>query len=121
MSKAVSNLLAPVPTTTALQAPQQPPVDLAPMQRGLAEIQKQHRELREQITTQSQSLQRVEDQLSHVATATDRNTREQQELVEEIQSMGKRQSRFSTIVLILLLLSIAANVVLYLLIKHIIQ
>lgn len=121
VAKAVSNLLGQVPDPDVEKTPPTPPVDLVPMQRGLAEIQKQHRELREQLTTQNVSLQRVEDQLSHVATATDRNTREQQELVEEIQAMGKRQSRFSTIVVILLLISIAANVLLYLLMKHVIQ
>ena len=115
VAKAVTNLLAP-----QHNEPPQPPVDLVPVQRGLVEIQKQHRELREQIATQNVSLQRVEDQLAHVATATDRNTREQQELVEEIQLMGKRQSRFSIVALLLLLLSIAANVLLFLLIKHII-
>ncbi len=115
VAKAVTNLLAP-----QHNEPPQPPVDLVPVQRGMAEIQKQHRELREQIATQNVSLQRVEDQLVHVATATDRNTREQQELVEEIQLMGKRQSRFSIVAIILLLLSIAANVALFLLIKHII-
>ena len=115
VAKAVTNLLAP----QHHDEPAPPPVDLVPVQRGLVEIQKQHRELREQIATQNVSLQRVEDQLSHVATATDRNTREQQELVEEIQLMGKRHSRFSTIAIILLLLSIAANVVIFLLMKHI--
>ena len=60
----------------------------------------------------------MEDQLAQVRTATDRNTLEQQELIEEMQSMAKRQSRFATIMLILLLLSLVANVLLYLQFRH---
>ncbi len=116
VAKAVSNLLAPMPTSAI--APAQERVDIAPVERGLLELNRQHRELREQLTSQNVSLQRVEDQLAQVRTATDRNTLEQQELIEEMQSMAKRQSRFATIMLILLLLSLVANVLLYLQFRH---
>ncbi len=116
VAKAVSNLLAPMPTSAI--TPAQERVDIAPVERGLLELNRQHRELREQLTSQNVSLQRVEDQLAQVRTATDRNTLEQQELIEEMQSMAKRQSRFATIMLILLLLSLVANVLLYLQFRH---
>lgn len=116
VAKAVSNLLAPLPRT-AIPAAQEK-VDIAPVERGLLELNRQHRELREQMATQNVSLQRVEDQLAQVRSATDRNTLEQQELIEEMQSMAKRQSRFATLMLILLLLSLAANVLLYLQFRH---
>lgn len=116
VTKAVTNLLTPPPTTAITPAVQK--VDLAPVERGLVELHKQQRELSSQIAEQNQSIQRVEQQLGLVRTATDRNTLEQQELIEEMQKMEKRQSRFATIFLILLLLSLAANVLLYLQYKH---
>ncbi len=111
LAKTVSNLLAPTHSTAMTPAVQK--VDIAPVERGLVELNKQHRELREQVAAQNQGLQRVEDQLMHVRTATDRNTLEQQELIEEMQNMEKRQGRFALIILLLLLLSLAANALLY--------
>lgn len=109
VAKAVTNLLAP---TTAI-APTVQKVDIAPVERGLLELNRQQRELREQVAAQNAGLQRVEDQLMHVRTATDRNTLEQQELIEEMQKMEKRQGRFAMIMVFLLLLSLAANALLY--------
>jgi hypothetical protein len=111
VAKAVSNLLAPAHTTAIAPAVQK--VDIAPLERRLLDLNKQHRELSEQVAAQNQGLQRVEDQLMHVRTATDRNTLEQQELIEEMQKMEKRQGRFALIILFLLILSLAANALLY--------
>jgi hypothetical protein len=78
---AISNVLTPRP-----QAPPPPPkVDLAPLESSLAELQTQHRGLREQVMEQNASLKRVEDQLEMVREATDRNTLEQQELLEDLK------------------------------------
>jgi septal ring factor EnvC (AmiA/AmiB activator) len=55
-----------------------PPVNLEPLEDSLAELQTQHRDLRNQIVDQNTSLKRVEDQLEMVREATDRNTLEQQ-------------------------------------------
>jgi hypothetical protein len=80
---AVSNLLAP------RSHPQQAPkVNLAPLEEGLTELQVQHRSLCEQVVEQNTSLKRVEDQLQHVREATDRNTLEQQELLEDLKAFS---------------------------------
>ena len=88
IATAVSNLLTPHPH------PQTPPpsakLDLVPIEDGLAELQTQHQNLRDQVTEQNNSLKRVEDQLEMVREATDRNTLEQQELLEDLKAFGNK-------------------------------
>jgi hypothetical protein len=60
----------------------------------------------------------VEDQLEMVREATDRNTLEQQELIEDLKGVGNKVKLFSLIALGLLAVSVVINVVLYL---HIIK
>jgi hypothetical protein len=111
---AVSNVLGP-------QAPPPPPpVDLMPIHDGLAELRMQYRALRDQAVEQNGSLKRVEDQLEMVREATDRNTLEQQELMEDLKAVGNKVKMFALMGLTLLGLSIAVNVFLYLQIRHII-
>jgi hypothetical protein len=112
---AVSNVLAPYPQMN--QPP--PPVDLEPIEDGLAELQMQHRALRNQFLEQNTSLKRVEDQLETVREATDRNTLEQQELLDDLKAVRKRVNRFAILALGLLAVSAALNVVLYLHMRHI--
>jgi len=110
VGSAVSNLLSPhLPPP-----PPPPPVNLAPMQDGLAELQSQHRELRDQVVEQNSSLKRVEDQLEMVREATDRNTLEQQELMEDLKGVGTKVNVVALIALGLLAVSILINIVLYL-------
>ena len=114
---AISNVLTPRP-----QAPPPPPkVDLAPLESSLAELQTQHRGLREQVMEQNASLKRVEDQLEMVREATDRNTLEQQELVEDLRSVGGRVSTFAIVGLVLLLISLGLNVWLLIQLQHILR
>jgi len=82
VATAVANLIAPRPRT---QPPPPAKVDLAPLEEGLASLQAQHRSLREQMIEQNASLRRVEDRLDMVREATDRNTLEQQELLEDLR------------------------------------
>ena len=56
----------------------------------MTELQVQHRELREQVVEQNTSLKKVEDQLEMVREATDRNTLEQQELMEDLKAVGNK-------------------------------
>jgi hypothetical protein len=107
---AVSNLLTPHRPTP----PPPPPVNLAPIEEGLAELQTQQRELRNQVVEQNSSLKRVEDQLEMVREATDRNTLEQQELLEDLKTVGNKVNLFAMIALGLLGLSVLLNIVLYL-------
>jgi hypothetical protein len=94
---------------TAQGAPQ---VDLAPLEEGLTELETQQHELRNQIVEQNSSLKRVEDQLEMVREATDRNTLEQQELLEDLKTVGGKVNIFAFVLLALLAVSILINVVL---------
>jgi hypothetical protein len=112
----VSNLMAPPPHRPA---PPPPPVNLAPLEEGISSLQAQHHELRTQIVEQNTSLKRVEDQLEMVREATDRNTLEQQELLEDLKGIGNKVNIFAMVALLLLVVSVMVNVILYLHIKRV--
>lgn len=112
---AVSNLLTPHPAAP----PPPPPVNLEPLENGIAELHAQHRDLRNQIVDQNSSLKRVEDQLEMVREATDRNTLEQQELLEDLKTVGNKVNVFALFALALLALSVFLNVILYLHLKRV--
>jgi hypothetical protein len=111
----VSNIFTPTPPP----APPPPTLDLAPIEKGLAEIQAQHRELREQFVEQNSSLKRVEDQLELVREATDRNTLEQQELLEDLKSVGSKVNIVAVIAIGLLAISVVLNLLLYMHIQRV--
>jgi hypothetical protein len=113
IATAVSNILAPHPHPHQQPQAQQPPVDLVHVEDGLAELQTQHQQLREQISEQNTSLKRVEDQLEMVREATDRNTLEQQELMEDLKVFGNRVVAYAVIASVLLLVSIFFNLILF--------
>ena len=110
---AVSNMLTPHHHAPPAPPPP-PPVDLTPLQDGLTALKVQQIELRDQLTEQNSSLKRVEDRLEMVREATDRNTLEQQELMEDLKGVGQKVNRFAFIVLGLLAVSVIVNVLLYL-------
>jgi hypothetical protein len=112
---AVSNILTPHPAPL----PPPPPVNLEPLEDSVAELQTQHRDLRNQIVEQNTSLKRVEDQLEMVREATDRNTLEQQELLEDLKTVGNKVTMFAFCALALLAVSILVNIVLYLHIRRV--
>jgi hypothetical protein len=87
---AVANMIAPRP-----QHPAPPKVDLKPIEEGISTLQTQHRLLREQVVEQNTALRRVEDRLEMVREATDRNTLEQQELLEDLKSFSKKVKIFA--------------------------
>ncbi|MGO9339347.1 MAG: hypothetical protein ACLPY1_17765 [Terracidiphilus sp.] len=107
---AVSNMLTP----HHHPAPPPPPVNLASIEDGLMDLQTQHKELRDQVVEQNSSLKRVEDQLEMVREATDRNTLEQQELLDDLKGVGNKVNVFALIALGLLAVSVLINIVLYL-------
>jgi len=109
---AVSNVLTPQPKAA-------PPVDLAPFHEGMATVQLQQRELRDQVAEQHAALKKVEDQLDLVREATDRNTLEQQELMEDLKSVGNKVNLVALIALALLLVSVFLNLFLYMHIEHV--
>jgi hypothetical protein len=113
VATAVSNVLNPYQ-----QAPPQQQVDLVPIEDGLIDLQKQYRELRNQFMEQSFWLKRVEDQLKTVSGATEANTQQQQEIADDLKSIGTRVNVFAYIGMTLLAVSILLNVYLFLHLRH---
>jgi hypothetical protein len=114
IATAVSNVLAARPHT----APG-PKADLQPLEHGIAELHLQQRELKDQIFEHNSSLKRVEDRLESVREATDRNTLEQQELIEDLKTMGNRVNLLAILFLGLLVVSVLLNVFLFLHIQRV--
>jgi len=71
------------------------------------------------VIEQNTSLKRVEDQLDMVREATDRNTLEQQELLEDLKTVGSKINVIALIALGLLAISVLLNLVLYLHIQRV--
>ena len=111
---AVSNMLAPHHPAPAPAPPPPPPVNLTPIKESLTALETRHQQLSDRLVEQNSSLKRVEDQLGMVREATDRNTLEQQELMEDLKGVGRKVNLFAFIALGLLLVSVAINVVLFL-------
>lgn len=109
---AASNILAPQPKPA-------PPVNLAPIHEGMNELQIQQRQLQELVADQHASLKQVEDRLELVREATDRNTLEQQELMEDLKAVGHKVNVVAFAALALLAVSVALNLFLYLRIERI--
>lgn len=109
---AVSNVLTAHPKPA-------PPLNLAPLQQGMSDLAIQQRELGDQLAEQHTSLKRVEDRLELVREATDRNTLEQQELMEDLKTIGNKVNIVALTALGLLLVSVLLNLFLYLHIEHV--
>jgi hypothetical protein len=116
IATAAANLLATRPHTPP---PSSPPVDLQPIERSLSELQINQRGLIEQLVDQNTSLKRVDDQLEMVREATDRNTLEQQELIEDLKTMSNRVNLLALLFLGLLAVSVLLNIFLFLHIQRV--
>ena len=114
IGSAVANLLTARPHT-----PPPPRVDLQPIENSLADLQVQQSNIKGQLTDQNASLKRVEDHLEMVREATDRNTLEQQELIEDLKTMGNRVNLLALLFLGLLVISVLLNVFLFLHIQRV--
>jgi hypothetical protein len=119
---ALTSFLTP-PAPAALPAAPEPPaparVDLTPIKESITELQTLHKDLRVQIVEQNNSLKRVEDHLELVREATDRNTREQQELLDDLKAMGSKVNVVAAIAIGLLAISLLVNMALYLHIQRV--
>jgi hypothetical protein len=115
-ANALGALINPQP-----HAPAPVQVDMEPVERGLAEVRNSNRELKTQVQEQGTTLKRVEDQLERVREATDRNTLEQQELVEDLRAVGSRISTFAIIGIALLVISLGLNVYFLIELQHILR
>ena len=98
----VSNLMTHTPHPPA-PAPAVPTAQLARIEEGMAGLASAHHELQDQVAEQNESLHRVED----------RNTLEQQELMEDLKTVGAKVNIVALVLLVLLVLSMLINVALY--------
>ena len=114
LGSAVANLLSP-----RYHTPAAPTVDLTPVHHQISELQHQQTDLRNQVLEQNTSIKRVEDQLEMVREATDRNTLEQQELVEDLKAVGNKVNLFALLMFAMLIVSLLLNVALFLHIKQV--
>ncbi len=112
---ALANILSPHPQAH----PPAPAVDVTLLEDSVNELHQQQGQLREQVMEQSSMLKRVEDQLEMVREATDRNTLEQQELIEDLKAVGSKVTMFALFALGLLAASLLLNVILYLHLKRV--
>jgi hypothetical protein len=99
LSTAVGNLMNP----PKVQLPTSVRINIDGLERNVAEVAAGHRELRGQMMDQAVQLKRVEDQLEHVREATDRNTLEQQELIEDLRTANSRIRGIVAVAVFLLL------------------
>jgi hypothetical protein len=112
----VSSLLAP---RAHQQTQSSAKLDLVPIEDSLADLQMQHEKLRDQVTEQNNSLKRVEDQLEMVREATDRNTLEQQELLEELMTFRKNIKIVAIVALVLVVAGFSMMLVLFMHIQRV--
>jgi hypothetical protein len=108
---ALSNLLG---LKLGPSGPPPKPVDLGPVEGGITELKTQQRELRSIVLDQDSLIKRLVEQLDQVREATDRNTSEQQDLIDELKTAGRKLNVVAFLAFALLAASIALNVVLYL-------
>jgi hypothetical protein len=114
VATAVANLLARPHTP-----PPAPRVDLQPIENSLSDLQLQQANFKDLLVDQNSSLKRVEDHLERVREATDRNTLEQQELIEDLKTISGRMNRLALLFLILLVISVLVNLSLFLHIQRV--
>ena len=114
IASAVANVLTARPHTPAA-----PRIDLQPIERGVAELQIQQANFKDQLADQNTSLKRVEDQLEQVREATDRNTLEQQELIEDLKTITGKMNRLAIVFGALLVISLLFNIILFLHIQRV--
>lgn len=123
----ISNVLSSNPSPASAPQPAPPPalsrppvhvqaqpVDLTPVHDGIKRLQADQREMRAVLSEHNTSLKKVEDSLEMVREATDRNTLEQQELMEDLKTIGTRVNVVTLVVIALLVISLLLNLVLYL-------
>lgn len=99
--------------------PPAPKVDLVPIENNLAELQLQQQDLHGQMMEQNTSLKRVEDQIEMMREATERNTLEQQELVDDLKAMSNKVNLIAWLLFGMLIVSVLLNLALFVHIKQV--
>jgi hypothetical protein len=104
VASAASNLMSPR---------SQRPVDLGPVESAVSKMKAEQRTLRDQVWEQKSSLQRLENELAAVKTTAEQNAEDLRELAGHLLVARKRMARFTWIIAILLALSLAFNVLVF--------
>lgn len=112
IASAVANLLTPQHRVE--------PVNLAPLENAVVKLHGENMELRNRMQEHNTMLKRVGDQLDLVKEATERNSIGQQELMDDLNSLRKKVRGFAWAAIVLLVTSIAVNVVLFLRVQRMI-
>jgi len=101
----VSNLLSPVSPGAATTR------DIASIENRLTRLNATHQTLSDNVTEQKQAIIQISDRLDQLKEATNRNTLEQQELMEDARGLRKKFLVAGGIVIGLLIVSVALNIV----------
>jgi len=104
----VSNLIGPQ------NSPRQVANALLPLHEGLAQLEKQHIELRAQVAGQSAALRQMAEEIETVRKQIEETAAEQQALAGILSKMRRRMNLFAVAGLVLLVALVALNVVLLL-------
>lgn len=94
--------------------PVEPSASFHPIKEDLARLEAQQRELRGRVQQQNSAMERIENELGKAREASERNYREQQELLDEIKRNGNRMRSIAWLGFALLTLSLLTNIALYL-------
>lgn len=84
-------------------------VDLVPLEKAVGKLQEEQRSMRGQVAEHRTALQQVQDELAAVKEAAAQSASDQRELAEHLLVTRQKISRFTWIVVTLLVLSIVFN------------
>jgi hypothetical protein len=96
-------------------------IDLKPLEESISRLQIDQRALTFHTTEQKRAIQRLEDELSTLREAVQKNAADQAELLEHVAKLAKRTSSFMRLVIILLVASILFTALLCVRIAYIIR
>lgn len=88
------------------------------LHQGLADVQSGHRELRAHLQDQTVQMKRVEEQLERLRETTERNTLEQQELIEDLKSFAGTIKSLAFLGILLLLTNVGLVIYLVVRLRH---
>jgi hypothetical protein len=111
----VSNLIGPQTN------PRQVAQTLLPLQEGLAQLEKQHVELRAQVAGQNAALKQIDEQVETLRSLTEETAKEQRNLAEGVEKMRRKVNIAAIAVLVLLLAVMTLNVVLFVHIRQVLH
>jgi hypothetical protein len=103
----VSNFLGPQ------ASPRQVAQTLLPLQEGLAQLEKQHMELRAVVAGQSAAFKQIDEQLETVKKLVVETSQGQRKLAEGLEKMRRKVNTAEIAGLVLLAVVVALNVVLF--------